>query len=141
MISFFCPCCWREVAEKDATCPWCGGDIRGADAKPFPERLRSALHHSEPQTRVRAAWILGELKEESAVQELIALAEEAEDSFVAEAAVEALGKIGAAEALTALERANERGTVRVRLAARKALEQVRLAGNRNTTGRVNGDSE
>jgi hypothetical protein len=127
MVSFFCPCCWKKIAEKDVACPWCGGDIHAADAKSFPEKLRAALRHSEPQTRVRAAWILGELREESAVHELMVVVEEADDSFVAEAAVEALGKIGAMDAIAVLERAEERGTVRVRCAARKALEQIRLS--------------
>jgi len=57
MLSFFCPCCWRRVSENDSTCPKCGEDIRAADARPFAEKLRAALRHSEPQTRVRAAWI------------------------------------------------------------------------------------
>lgn len=127
MLSFFCPCCWKKIAEKDVICPRCGGDIHAADAKTFPEKLRAALHHSEPQTRVRAAWILGELRDESAVQELMAVIEEADDGFVAEAAVEALGKVGAIDAIAVLERAEERGTVRVRCAARKALEQIRLS--------------
>jgi HEAT repeat protein len=127
MVSFFCPCCWRKVSEKDATCSWCGGDIRTADAQPFSEKLRAALRHREPQTRVRVAWILGELRECAAVEDLMALVVVEEDGFVAEAAAEALGKIGAPEAVAVLEEAEEQGTVRVRLAARKALEQIRLA--------------
>lgn len=125
MLSFFCPYCWRRVCEDDSICPKCSGDIRAADARPFSEKLRAALHHSEPQTRVRAAWILGELREESAVQELMALVEGADDGFVAEVTAEALGKIGVPEALAVLEKAEEWGTARVRLASRKAVEQIR----------------
>lgn len=127
MLFFFCPCCWGKVAEQDLTCPWCKADIHAADAKPFSEKLRAALHHSEPQTRIRAAWILGELREAGAMRDLVALVDEAKDGFLAEAAAEALGKIGAPEALAVLEKAEARGTVRVRLAARKAAEQIRLS--------------
>jgi len=124
MLSFFCPYCWRRVSENDAICPKCSGDIRAADARPFAEKLRAALHHSEPQTRVRAAWILGERKEDSGVPDLMAVVIEADDAFVAEAAVEALGKICAPEAVAVLKQAQEQGTVRVRWAAHKALDQI-----------------
>jgi HEAT repeat protein len=50
---------------------------------------------------------------------------EADDAFVAEAAVEALGKIGAPEAIAVLEQAQEQGTVRVRWAAHRALDQIK----------------
>lgn len=125
MLSFFCPYCWRRVSENDSICPKCSGDIRAADARPFAEKLRAALHHSEPQTRVRAAWILGERKEGSGVPDLMAIVIEADDAFVAEAAVEALGKIGAPEAAAVLKQAQEQGTVRVRWAAHRALDQIK----------------
>lgn len=124
MLSFFCPYCWRKVSENDSICPQCSGDIRAADARPYAEKLRAALHHSEPQARVRAAWILGERKEASGVPDLMAVVIEADDAFVAEAAVEALGKIGAREAVAVLEQAQEQGTVRVRWAAHRALDQL-----------------
>jgi len=125
MLSFFCPYCWRRVSENDSICPKCGGDIRAADARPFAEKLRAALRHSEPQTRVRAAWILGERKEASGVPDLTAVVIEADDAFVAEAAVEALGKIGAQEAIAVLEQAQNHGTVSVRWAAHRALDQIK----------------
>ena len=95
MLSFFCPYCWRRVSEDNSICPRCAGDIRAAEAKPFAEKFRAALHHSEPQTRVRAAWILGERKKASGAPDHMAVVAETDDAFVAEAAVEALGKIGA----------------------------------------------
>jgi len=125
MLSFFCPCCWRRVSENYSTCPKCGGDIPAAETQAFAEKLRAALHHSEPQTRVRAAWILGERKEVSGVPDLMAVVVEADDAFVAEAAVEALGKIGAPEAIAVLEQAQKQGTVRVRRAAHRALDQIK----------------
>jgi Co/Zn/Cd efflux system component len=45
-------------------------------------------------TPVRAAWILGERREQKAVPALTKIARKAKDPFLVESAVEALGKIG-----------------------------------------------
>lgn len=134
MACFFCPCCWREVAEQATHCHSCGADIQADDSKSFAEKLRRALRHPEAQTPIRAAWILGQLRESSAVADLMAVVESTRDSLVVEAAVEALGKIGAAEALTLLEKAQQQGTVRVRQAAREALERIRCASASSKSG-------
>ena len=73
---------------------------------------------------MRAAWILGERRETSAVPDLIRVLESARDSFLAEAAAEALGKIGDPAALSALQRAASVGTVRVRNASKQAIERM-----------------
>ncbi len=123
-MTFFCPACWSEIGAKGSLCPKCGADLRALDAQSFAEKLRAALHHPEPQTAVRAAWILGERREASGVADLIRTLETTSDSFLAEAAAEALGKIGASEAVPALERAAEHGAIRVRIAAQRAVEQI-----------------
>ena len=123
-MTFFCPSCWSEIRAEDSACPKCGADVRSADLRSFPEKLCAALAHPEPQTAVRAAWILGERAEISAVPDLIRTLESAEDSFLAEAAAEALGKIGDSRALLALQRAARDGTVRVRGASRQAIESL-----------------
>jgi HEAT repeat protein len=124
-MHFFCPCCWKEIEKGENTCPYCGCNVNAADALPFAAKLRAALRHPEPQTPIRAAWILGERREVSAVPDLITLVETSADSFLTEAAARALGKIGDESAVPVLKKASESGTVRVRLAARKALEQIR----------------
>lgn len=123
-MRYFCPNCWQEISVESLFCPVCGVEVSQADALPFPEKLRRALKHPEPKTAVRAAWILGEHHERSAVADLIGVLETTRVLYVAEATAEALGKIGDDGARTALER---EGAVRVRRAAKKALEQLEKA--------------
>jgi HEAT repeat protein len=128
-VIFFCPICWNEVLARDRKCGHCGSDLNVADARPLVEKLCSALTHPEGDTAVRAAWILGERCEAGAVPDLIRAVETATDSFVVEAAVDALRKIRDRRAAGCLEAAAETGTARVRIAARKALQA--LSDNRN----------
>lgn len=124
-MTFFCPKCWREIPPASEICPRCGVHLAEEDAKPFVEKLRSALRHPEPETSIRAAWILGERQEASAVMNLIYVLETSQDSFLMEAAAEALGKIGDPSALPALEQAAASGPVRVRTSSRLAIERIR----------------
>ena len=124
-MTFFCPKCWKEIPSGRETCPHCGARLAEEDAKPFVEKLRSALRHPEPETAVRAAWILGERGEASAVTDLIYVLETSQDGFLAEAAAEALGKIGDLRSLAALEQASVSGPLRVRRASRIAIERNR----------------
>lgn len=73
---------------------------------------------------MRAAWILGERRDTCAVPDLVRVMESTRDGFLAEAAAEALGKIGDSNALPALARAAEKGTVRVRNASQSAIEHI-----------------
>lgn len=123
-MTFFCPSCWSEIKPSDSRCPQCAADVRNLDAQSFPQRLRAALKHPEPQTAVRAAWILGERHEQTAVDDLIDTLATAADGFLAEAAAEALGKIGDAAALPALTQAASAGTLRVRIASQRAVELI-----------------
>lgn len=124
-MTYFCPKCWKEIPPGREVCPHCGARLAEEDARPFIEKLRSALHHREPETAIRAAWILGERREASAVADLIGVLETSRDGFLAEAAAEALGKIGDQRALPPLERSTVRGPVRVREACRLAIERIR----------------
>lgn len=124
-MTFFCPQCWKEIPSGAEICPHCGAHLDEEDAKPFIQKLRSALRHPEPETAIRAAWILGERQEASVVGDLVRILETSRDSFLAEAAGEALGKIGNPSALPALERAAVSGAARVRRTSRLAIERIR----------------
>jgi HEAT repeat protein len=125
-MHFFCPGCWEDIPASAARCPCCGATLAELDRETFGVKLRRALRHPEPQAAVRAAWILGERRERGAVADLIRALGSSPDPFLAEAAAEALGKIGETTALPALRRAREAGALRVRRAAAQAIQ--RLAG-------------
>jgi HEAT repeat protein len=98
-VRYFCPKCWSDFGEDLALCPQCGQDI-GAfwKAKDYVEKLIAALDHPEQETPIRTAWILGKLRDERAVEPLINLIGRTQDVYIASAAVEALGLLGAPRA-------------------------------------------
>lgn len=100
----FCPNCWGELAEPTLTCPFCGVNL--ADVRQdYVEKLIAALHHPEPLTQRRAAYLLGLRAESSAVQPLIAVLDGDADVYVRAEAACALGKIGGAMSWARLARA------------------------------------
>ena len=100
----FCPSCWAELAEITPTCPFCGVDL--ADVRQdYAEKLIAALHHPEPLTQRRAAYLLGLRAESSAVQPLIQVLDGDADVYVRAEAACSLGKIGGAMSWARLERA------------------------------------
>ena len=58
------------------TCPFCRCDLAATATRDYPEKLIGALHHPEPETRLRAAEILGEKGYHPAVGPLLARAHE-----------------------------------------------------------------
>lgn len=129
MVRFFCPNCWREVDEGGRICLHCGVDIEAFWLeRDFVEQLILALHHPEPQTPVRAAWILGQLRDERAVAPLARLLQEAPDVYIARAAAEALGGIGTPAALAFLRTMQDHPAMMVREAVDKALSKPESRG-------------
>ena len=90
----------------------------------YATKLIAALDHPEPETPVRAAWILGELREARAVSSLMGLVERSSDPYILAAAVEALGKIGDREATGTLARALNSSFLLVRQKAAEALGRL-----------------
>jgi HEAT repeat protein len=124
MLRYFCPNCWTDFAEDLDICPRCGVDIHAfLDSKNMAEKLILALDHPEPETPIRAAWILGERREAGAAQALAALVRRTRDVYAATAAVEALGKIGTPEALGFLRTLSFYPARMVREAAREILRR------------------
>lgn len=118
---YFCPSCWRVVAQCDV-CPACGADLQRFEGETYEEKLIRSLSHTEPTVAVRAATILGELRSKAAADPLIALAISNPDPYIQEAAVVALGRIGDERAMPHLENLTLGGWLRVRRAARRTLE-------------------
>jgi HEAT repeat protein len=124
-MTFFCTRCWGEIPEAAVRCPHCGDDIAARQSgSDFVDKLLAALHHPEPTTPIRAAWILGRRREPRAVPALAGLAAASPDPFIAEAAVAALGQIGGDEARAAVRSACHHASPRVRRVAREALLQL-----------------
>ncbi|MDQ7837586.1 MAG: HEAT repeat domain-containing protein [Thermodesulfobacteriota bacterium] len=98
-----CPKCWQEVGETATGCPACGFNIQEFwNSKDYFDKFILALNHSEPNSQINAACVLGKLKDARAVDPLINLVKNAPNDNVAKAAVKALGEIGTPEARTFL---------------------------------------
>ena len=76
-MTYFCPGCWKIIPANAKFCPFCQCDLAAADARSYSEKLIGALHHPEPETRLRAAEILGEQRYRPAAEPLLARAREA----------------------------------------------------------------
>ena len=99
-----CPRCWAELATAVTICPACGADLTD-DRRDYVDKLIAALHHPEPLTQRRAAYILGLRAEKRAVPALIDILKSPADVYVRAEAACSLGKIGTASARAALQRA------------------------------------
>lgn len=95
-----------------------------SEGEDYTSKLISALEHPEPETPIRTAWILGELREGRAVDALTRLLEKGSDPYILAAAVEALGKIGDRRAIGVVARGLESGFLLVRLKAVEALGRL-----------------
>ena len=122
---FYCPACWREVPESIRACPYCKVDVKHLTLeRDYVKKLIAALDHPEPQTPIRVAWILGLRGEACAVPHLARIARESDDSYIVEAAVEALGRIGDPSSLEAIRFVAQHGTVRSRQKAKYAIDLI-----------------
>lgn len=123
MVTYYCPSCWREVEQGETVCDACGASIRElVDHRSFVQKLVAALSHPEPQTPVRAAWLLGNMRAAEAVGPLIELVRRvSRDVYMQAAAVEALGKIGTDDVWPIIEEMAGTGPILARRAAVAAL--------------------
>ena len=125
MTTFYCPNCWEEIPEKTTRCPACGMDIpRFWSSMSYEEKLIHALGHPEPNTVMRAAWILGERKTIRAVPALIHLIDQTKDPYIAREAAQALAKIGTPPCRQALKRLTRHPVSMVRREAKTLLGRL-----------------
>ena len=123
IVPYFCINCWNEIKKDVAICTHCGADQTSLTKETFVEKLIRALHHPEPETPIRAAFVLGNLRAQEAVPALVRLLHESPDPYIAAACAEALGRVGGTDALSALRHIFEIGrSVIVRQAAEQALK-------------------
>lgn len=100
-MRYFCPACHESFSVDLTFCPFCGADIQNIiNSRDYTEKLIASLLHPVPEIVMNAIWILGEIKVQSAVFPLIALAKETSEGYIARAVVKALGEIGTEDALS-----------------------------------------
>jgi HEAT repeat protein len=92
-MTHFCPNCWKEIPRTSECCPYCNADLTTLDGASFQEKLIRALRHPEPETRMRAVEILGELKSPEARTPLRELLKLADDPFLIGGIIKALAAI------------------------------------------------
>jgi len=94
MVHFYCPVCWKELADDLPQCPHCSAEIHEIwRSKSYLEKLILALNHPEPSTVMRAVWLLGQLKDRRAIEPLERLLETTRDIFVTRAVRVALSAL------------------------------------------------
>lgn len=125
---YYCPNCWSVVKEDEKICHKCNGDIEPLDQRSYFEKLVNALNHSERTTRLRAAYILGELRDRRAIKPFAKVVDNPrpiEDIFLIETIAIALGKVDGEEALSILSRLMDHPSFLVRRAALNSLNNFR----------------
>lgn len=121
MTKFLCPSCLAFLDEDLATCSQCGAAIESEwRALSRLEKLTWALGHPEAETRQRAAWLLGEERDPSAIQALEKVAATSEEPYLAREAVRALARIGPS-ARSTLSALSDHPALMVRSEARRML--------------------
>lgn len=125
-MTLYCPTCWHEVDAGAALCPHCGADLTQSRGS-YTAKLIAALRHPEPWTQRRAAYVLGLVADPDVVDALIETMASEADVYVRGEVACALGKIGGAAALAALEQVavNAGESTVVRHAAADALAAAR----------------
>lgn len=125
---FYCPNCWSRVKQEEKICHECHAEISPLDQRSYFEKLVSALRHSERTTRIRAAYILGTLRDRRAVRHFAEVVEKAEgtkDIFFIETVALALGKMEGEDALNILLRLMKHPSFLVRRAALTSLRSFK----------------
>ena len=137
MVTRFCTRCWASNREDESVCVHCGAQLARPEDNglPYTEKLLAALRHPEPETRERAATLLGVFGESGDLRIVRALAQALEvdprrgsmrDIGLQEAACKSLGTLGACEATSVLFRLalDEHTALLVSLSAVESLAQL-----------------
>lgn len=125
---FFCPNCGSDIKEKEIICPKCRTEIGPLDQRNYFEKLVGALRHPEATTKIRAAYILGEIGDQRAIQPFCDILDQSwnmENLFFLREIAFALGKIDGDEAVPALVRMLTHPSIIIRESALKALGEIK----------------
>ena len=90
---FYCTNCWEEIKEVDKICPNCGIEISKLEDESFIQKLIRALEHPEPETPIRAAYVIANRKAKESLPYLMNKIKSEKDPFILKAFIEAVLKI------------------------------------------------
>jgi HEAT repeat protein len=124
----YCLNCWSPIKENEEVCHECQAEIESFDHLSYFEALVRALNHPERTTRIRAAYILGELKDKKGIKPLVKAINRTpgiRDIFFEEAIVVALGKIDGEEVFPILIDLLENPSFLIRAAALNSLSKFK----------------
>lgn len=126
MVTRFCPRCYSANAAEAGTCRHCGAALASPAGDDYLAKLVWALHHPEPETRVRAAELIGRMGKAAlpAVAALVQAYTSAGDPFLRAAVVKACGSIGGDEASELVLKGAADPSYIVRLSSLAALEKA-----------------
>lgn len=137
-LVYYCPHCWATVPAEAEFCPVCGAVIEDSEAD-IVAKYAAALRHPQPETRLRAAWLLGRMRAVRAVPELLeVIARRGRDPYLLSAAARSLGQIGDRQAVPELTALLHDPSVSymVRIEAVKALAELDGEAARRTLAEV-----
>ena len=127
-LTYYCFHCYGKNDRPAGPCAHCGRPIEAPSDASYADLLNWALHHPLPDVATRAAAILGQRREPSAVSVLQELACQDHDPFLAAQALRSLIAIQPSEVVRPLlERLAVAGSVPVRAVAQRALRAERRA--------------
>jgi HEAT repeat protein len=125
MTRYYCPQCWHDFPENHAICPDCGFNIKEFySSKDYIEKLIQALKSPEPSTPVRAAMVLGKLKDTRAVQPLMECVNVNSDVYIVLEAVRALGNIGTLNVMMFLRGLHDHPSKMIRDEVQSILDRI-----------------
>lgn len=121
VVTYLCPNCGTTRLPREVVCAQCGFDIRAFENASFDQKLLVALFHPEPETAVRAAFLLGLRRPPEAAAALERRYHDTGDPFLQREIVAALDRIGGPEAARVLEDAQRHYSMIVRAEALRRL--------------------
>lgn len=122
MVIRFCPRCYAENRDQEF-CQACGWPLTQASRDSYLQKLIWALRHPEPETRIRAVTLLGQLGDEArpALPELEAMLKSSGDLFLRAEVIKSIAMVAGADAVPMALDGLQDPAVIVRLAAVSSL--------------------
>lgn len=102
---YLCPACHTTRLLREVRCGYCGFDIRACADSGFDRQVIRALSDPEPETAVRAAFLLGIRHPPDAIDLLIPAYHSSRDLFVRRQALASIDMIGGDAAAALLQEA------------------------------------